>query len=263
VHPELIRVGGFVLPTYGVLVATGFFAALAMLRKRAPRFGIHPDAAIDFGVWVLLAGLLGAKLLLVLVDGPSRYLTSLEGLKELARAGGVFYGGLLGAIVAAVVVMRARGLSFFAIADATAPCIALGQAIGRLGCFSAGCCWGQECSLPWAVTFTDPVASANVGVPLGVPLHPSQLYEALGTALLCLLILKLERRRFSGESFAMYLTGSAVIRFSLELLRGDPRGAIGPFSTSQFIAAGLLALAFAIWLSRRHVPSEAPLPAGG
>ncbi len=259
-HPELIRIGSFVLPTYGVLVATGFFVALGLLRRRAPRFGLPPDAAIDFGVWVLLAGLVGAKLLLVLVDGPSRYLTSLDGLKDLGRAGGVFYGGLLGAIVAAVLVMRARRMSFFAIADATAPCIAIGQAIGRLGCFSAGCCWGKECSLPWAVTFTDPVANANVGVPLNVPLHPSQLYEAVGTALLCLLILALEKRRFSGESFAIYLTGSAVLRFSLEFLRGDPRGSVGAFSTSQFIAAGLLALAVAVYFSRRNVPAESPLP---
>lgn len=255
-HPELLRIGSFALPTYGVLIATGFLAALALFRSRAHRFGLTTEDALDFGVWVLLAGLVGAKLLLVLVDGPSRYFTTLEGLKELSRSGGVFYGGLLSAILAAVLVLKARRLSFFAVADAAAPCIAIGQSIGRLGCLAAGCCWGQQCSLPWAITFTDPIAAENVGVPLHVPLHPTQIYEAIGTAVLCLLILAIEKRRFSGESFTLYLTGTALLRGTVEFFRGDPRGAVGIFSTSQFIALGLLFLALAVFAARRKVPPE-------
>jgi len=180
---------------------------------------------------------------------------------SLARAGGVFYGGLIGAVLATAVLLRRRGIAFWTFADAAAPSIALGQAFGRVGCFLAGCCWGRECSLPWAVTFTSPVAHENVGVPLGVPLHPTQVYEVLGTLLLCALLVRFERRAFSGETFARYVLGYALLRGAIELVRGDPRGEVfGVMSTSQFIALCGVVLGLAIFALRRRIPSV-PKPA--
>ncbi len=252
-HPELIHIGSFALPSYGVMMALGFLAALALLRKRSPAFGIEKDSASDVGIWLLLSGLLGAKLLLVIVEWP-HYVASWDGLKDLARAGGVFYGGLLGAVVGTAILLRVRRIPFFSFADAAAPSIALGQSLGRVGCLLAGCCWGRHCELPWAITFSNPMANENVGVPLGIPLHPTQIYEAVGTLALCVLLLVLERRRYSGETFVRYLFGYAVLRFTIEIFRGDPRGSVfGVMSTSQFIALCLVVAAAGIWAARRKM----------
>jgi phosphatidylglycerol:prolipoprotein diacylglycerol transferase len=257
-HPELIRIGSFALPSYGFMMAVAFLAALWLLRRRAPSFGIEPETATDIGVWLLLSGLVGAKLLLVVVEWPS-YVRSWSEFASLARAGGVFYGGLIGAVVATAILLRLRRISFWTFADAAAPSVALGQALGRVGCFLAGCCWGRECTLPWAVTFTNPVARENVGVPLGVPLHPTQIYEFVGTLVLCLLLLRFERRRFSGETFARYVLGYALLRGTIEFFRGDPRGEVlGVMSTSQFIALCGVAVAVVLWALRRKT---APAPA--
>ncbi|MGA7991643.1 MAG: prolipoprotein diacylglyceryl transferase [Thermoanaerobaculia bacterium] len=259
-HPELIRIGSFALPSYGVLMAVAFLAGLWLLRRRAPAFGIGAETASDVGVWLLLSGLVGAKVLLVIVEWPS-YVRSWKDFLGLARAGGVFYGGLIGAVLATVILLRRRRIPFFTFADLAAPSVALGQAFGRVGCFLAGCCWGKECTLPWAVTFTDPVAHENVGVPLGVPLHPTQVYEIAGTLLLCVLLVRFERRRFSGETFAFYVLGYSLLRGTIEFFRGDPRGAVlGIMSTSQFIAVlGILA-GTGIFALRRRIPSV-PKPA--
>ncbi len=258
-HPELIRIGSFALPTYGVLLAAGFLSALALLRKRAPRFGIAPDAAADVALWLLIGGLVGAKVLLIIVEWP-RYVTSLAGLLELARSAGVFYGGLLGSLLTLVLLIRKHDLPFFSFLDAAAPSAVVGQAIGRLGCLAAGCCWGRECHLPWAITFTDPIAEQNVGVPLHVPLHPTQLYEALGLTVLLVLLLRFEKARFSGQTFGWYLIGAAILRGTVELFRGDPRGSVGDvLSTSQFIAIGMLVAGIGILVLRRR--RAVPVPA--
>jgi len=260
--PELFHLGSFAIPTYGFLMACGFLSGLALLRRRAPTFGLAGDDAVDLGVWVLLAGLVGAKVLLLVVEWKHFHLTDPNSLLELLRSGGVFYGGLIGALLAAAVFLRLRRISFWAVADAAAPSIALGQAIGRLGCFAAGCCWGRECHLPWAVTFTNEVAERNVGVPLGIPLHPTQLYEAAGTLLLCLALVAFEKRRFSGETFAFYLLGYSLLRGTIELFRGDPRGQVfGFLSTSQFIALAGLLLGLGILLVRRRTAKTAPTAA--
>jgi phosphatidylglycerol:prolipoprotein diacylglycerol transferase len=251
-HPELIRIGSFALPSYGVALAVAFLAAIWLLRRRAPSFGVTPDAAADVAIWLLLSGLLGAKVLLLIVEGP-RYLRSRDEFVEFLRSGGVFYGGLIGAVLALSILLRKRHIGFWTFADMAAPCAALGHAIGRIGCFLAGCCWGRECSYPWAVTFTDPVAERNVGVPLNVPLHPTQLYESVGLFALCGLLLAFGKRRFPGQVFALYLGGYALLRGAIEFFRGDPRGVAGiaDVSTSQAIAlVGLLAAA-SIWILNR------------
>lgn len=249
-HPELIHLGPVVLPTYGAALGVAFLLAVLLLKRRAPAYGIDPETAVDMGIWLILSGLLGAKLLLLVVEGPSYYLTSLHGLLELFRAGGVFYGGLLGALVAAVFFVKVRKVPFLSFADAAAPCVALGQAIGRVGCLAAGCCWGARCDKPWAITFTSPKAGENVGVPLNVPLHPTQIYEGVGLLVLVGLLIWFGKGKVPGRTFSLYLTGAAILRFTVELFRGDPRGTVPllGLSTSQGIAIGLFLVGAAIYL---------------
>jgi phosphatidylglycerol:prolipoprotein diacylglycerol transferase len=120
-----------------------------------------------------------------------------------------------------------------------------GHAIGRLGCFLAGCCYGSHCELPWAVTYTDPLAAARAGTPLNEPLHPVQLYE-MGSELALAGFLSwwlLRKSRFTGQVSCFYLIGYAVLRFLYEFLRTDHRGTVGPVSTSQAIALAVVAVA--------------------
>ena len=139
-----------------------------------------------------------------------------------------------------------------------APGIALGHVVGRLGCFLGGCCYGAPTSAPWAVTFTSPDAAANVGTPLGVPLHPTQLYEA-GTELMILFgLLALERkgRSFPGRTFFGYLFVYGISRFIIEFYRGDPRGFVtGGISTSQVLSAVLVVVSIVmlVYLSRQRL----------
>lgn len=258
-HPELLHLGPIVLPTYGAALGAAFVLGILLLRRRAPEYGIDRETAVDMGIWLILSGLLGAKLLLLVVEGPAYYLTSFHGLLELFRAGGVFYGGLLGALIAAVFFVKVKGVPFLGFADAAAPAIAIGQAIGRIGCLSAGCCWGARCEKPWAITFTDPLAGRNVGVPLNVPLHPTQLYEAAGLFLLAGLVLWFGKGRAPGRTFSLYLAGAALLRFTVELFRDDPRGTVPgtSLSTSQGIALALFVLAVAILLFGRRKAGSA------
>lgn len=263
--PVLIDLGFIQVPTYGVLLVTGIVLGLWTAQRRATRVGLPGNHVADLGFWVVLWGLIGAKLLL-LVTSPS-YLTSLSGLWWLLRSGGVFYGGLIGAVVAAWVVFRRYSLPFFPVADALAPSIALGHTFGRLGCFSAGCCFGAPCELPWSVTFTHPLAHEISGTPLNLPLHPVQLYEAAFNLANYLFLAWLFRRRpRPGSVLGAYLLVYGVARFVIELFRGDPdRGFVlgGVLSTSQAIAALMVpaGVALLIWANARKAP--APARVGG
>ena len=179
----------------------------------------------------------------------------------LARSGGVFYGGLIGATLVAFWYIRRHQLPLWTTCDMFAPGIALGHVVGRLGCLMAGCCYGIPTTKPWGITFTDPFAAANVGTPLGVPLHPTQLYEAAAELLILGILLVTERkgRPYPGRTFWLYMLLYAITRFIIEFYRGDERGAVGMFSTSQFISILLapLAVGMLIYLSRR---AEAPVP---
>ena len=176
-YPEIFHLSYF--HTYGVLVAIAFLVALWMAGRLATRAGLNSDAVTNLGIYCALAAIAGAKLMMFLVDLPY-YMQHAGEIFSLAtlQAGGVFYGGLIAALAVAWWYMRRTRLPLWKTADVFAPAIALGHGIGRLGCFSAGCCWGVRTNVPWAVTFTNPVANDLVGVPLNVPLHPTQLYES-------------------------------------------------------------------------------------
>ena len=211
---------------------------------RASQRQLDQTRVLDLGIYIIISALVGAKLLLLLTDVQS-YIDNPRELLTLARSGGVFYGGLILAVVVALWYIRRVGLPLWTTCDVFAPGIALGHIIGRLGCFFAGCCYGKPTDVAWAITFTDPFAAANVGTPLNVPLHPTQLYEAGAEAIILALLLATESRgrRFPGRTFWLYLLLYALSRYAIEIYRGDPRGTVGMFSTSQFISVVLAPLA--------------------
>ena len=260
--PQLFHIGSFFLPTYGVLVAVAFLTALALIGRLAQRAGIPQEAVMNLGIYCALAAIAGAKLMMILVDIP--YYTANPGeIFSLAslQAGGVFYGGLIAALLTAVFYMRRAKLPPLRTADVFAPGIALGHAIGRLGCFSAGCCWGVPTHLPWAVTFQNPAANRLVGVPLGVPLHPTQLYESLAEALIFVVLYRRIRKPHpTGAIISLYLMLYSTARFAVEFVRyheqTNPFG--GPLDTSQWISLGLLVLGGLYWLRLRKRRIAAP-----
>lgn len=248
--PKLIGSGDFFLPTYGVLVALGFLAGLWVAGKLAQRNGLNPEAVKDLGIHLALAGIIGAKLLMILYD-LKHYISNPSDLFSMAtlQAGGVFYGGFLAALAVAFWYLRSKKLPFLATADVFAPGIALGHAIGRIGCFAAGCCWGVECTRPWAVTFHNLDAYKLVGVPLETPVHPTQLYEAVAESIIFAILYRaIAKPHPEGRIIGLYLVLYPAARFAVEFFRAheqaNPFG--GPLSVAQWTALGLLVLGF--WL---------------
>ena len=258
-YPELFRLGSFPIHTYGVFLALAFLGAIMLAVRLGARDGLPKERIYDLCLWMLLASLIGSKVLMLFTEpeyrGNLRALFSLDFL----RSGGVFYGGLLGAVAAGYFLMKRYKLPWWKTADACAPAIALGNVLGRLGCFSAGCCWGKPTTEPWGVRFTE-LAHEITSVPAGVPLHPTQLYESMSVLIVCLMLVWLHRhRRFSGQVILTYGVLYSTIRFVIEFFRDDPRGdilrltTITGLSTSQMIGIvlGLTSLVLLITRWRR------------
>ena len=253
-YPELFSIGPITVYTYGVLLAASYLLGLRLAMWRAKAWGLDANRVLDLGIYIIIAALIGAKLLLLVVDFD-QFRRSPADLLSLARSGGVFYGGLILAVLVAFWYVHKHRLPLWTTCDVFAPGIALGHVTGRLGCLAAGCCYGRPTSLPWGITFTNPLAAANVGTPLGIPLHPTQIYEAGAELLILVVLLATEKRGrpFPGRTFWGYMFLYAVSRYIIENYRGDPRGTVfGIFSTSQFISLLLapLSLAMLVWLSK-------------
>ncbi|MGH9369061.1 MAG: prolipoprotein diacylglyceryl transferase [Thermoanaerobaculia bacterium] len=255
-HPRLVQIGSFYLPTYGVMLAVAYLTAIWWLRRKAIAEGLPEQKILDFSLYVLASAILGAKLLLVLVEWR-HYLDRPGELVEVLRSGGVFYGGLICASVVGIWYLRKHGLPAWRVADMGAPAIALGEGIGRWGCLAAGCCYGKPFDGPFHVTFTDPFANQAVGTPLNVPLHPTQIYLSVNAFLMFLVLRWAYRRRtFDGEVFWLYLLLYSISRGIIEIWRGDlVRGFVIPglLSTSQFIGllTAIASLGMLAYLSRR------------
>ncbi len=234
-HPVLIKIGPLTIHTYGVLIAAGFLLGLALAVRQAKKQFIEPDKIIDLGFYVLLAAILGSRLLFVIINA-GHYLKNPIDIFKIWEGGLVFYGGVILAIPTAIWFIRKKGIDLWNTADIFAPSLAIGHAIGRLGCFSAGCCYGKPAEgLPWAVTFSDPECLARTGIPL----HPTQLYESAGEFVNFIILIVLRRHQsFKGQLLWTYLLLYSVIRFIVEFFRGDEaRGfLIGNISVSQGIS---------------------------
>jgi phosphatidylglycerol:prolipoprotein diacylglycerol transferase len=240
-YPILFRIGSFPVNTYGVFLALAFLCAIFVTVRLAARDGLPKEKIYDLCLWLLLSSLIGSKLLMLFTEPEYRANPKLLFSLDFLRSGGVFYGGLIGALLAGFFLMRRWKLPWWKTADACAPGIALGNFFGRQGCFSAGCCWGKPTTLPWGVQFTE-AGHEITGVPTGVHLHPTQLYESFAMLLVFFFLLWLHKqKKFSGQVILTYAVIYATVRFLIEFLRDDPRGdvlgltTLTGLSTSQMI----------------------------
>jgi phosphatidylglycerol:prolipoprotein diacylglycerol transferase len=262
VLPRLFQFGNFSLPTYGLMAALGLIFGLMLIVKLGREQGLDPDKVWNLGIIAILSGLVGAKVLMVLVD--FRYYAQHPGeifsLSTL-QAAGVYSGGFVLALAMCIWYMRRNGMPVLRTCDVFAPGLALGHAFGRIGCFAAGCCYGRETHVPWAVTFTNPLASEIVGTPLNVPLHPTQVYEMIVEfANALFLVWLIRRKKFEGEIIGTYMIIYGVARYFIEFYRGDPgRGDfLGFMSGTQAVALGLVIVGGLLWM--RRVPLRQPVP---
>ena len=258
-YPTLFHIGSFPVNTYGVFLALAFLCAIFVTVRLAARDGLQKEKIYDLCLWLLLSSLVGSKLLMLFTEPEYRANPKLLFSLDFLRSGGVFYGGLIGALLAGFFLMRRWKLPWWKTADACAPGIALGNFFGRQGCFSAGCCWGKPTTLPWGVQFTE-AGHEITGVPTGVHLHPTQLYESFAMLIVFFFLLWLHRKKkFSGQVILAYAVIYATVRFLIEFVRDDPRGdvlgltTLTGLSTSQLIGlvVGIAALIVLIVRWRR------------
>ncbi len=219
-HPILFTFGSFSLYTYGLFLALGFMAAVWFSKRNARFYDIKPDDISDLFFVVLVCGILGARLLYVVINFAD-FRSSPMDMVKIWNGGLVFFGGFMGAVAGSAVLLRIKKLPFFTTADAISPGVALGHAFGRLGCLFAGCCYGRQCDLPFAVKFTHPDSLA----PLHIYLHPTQVYMAASNLFLFFLLVWIQKhKRFHGMVFLSYVMLYSVFRFIIEFFRGDFRG---------------------------------------
>lgn len=246
--PKLIQFGDLYLPSYGVMVALAFLAGLLVTTKLARLVKLNEETITNLVIYCALAGLAGAKLFMILFDWQD-YLANPAQLISLStlQAAGVYQGGFLLALGFAIWYMRKHALPMLLTMDVFSPGLALGHAVGRIGCFLAGCCYGTHCDLPWAVHFHDVEAYKLTSVPLEVPLHPTQIYESIfNFALFAMLWRFFRRAPAHGSVFAVYLVLYSTFRFCVEFVRHHDQALTAGLSNTQWIS--LVTLAAGIWL---------------
>jgi len=266
-YPELFRIGDFPITSYGLWLAVGMLLALFVASRLAARDGLPRERIYDLGLWTLIGGLLGSKILMFLVEDGVQIFTL-----DFLRSGGVYYGGLIGGFLAAVIIVRLYKLPFWKVADALAAGLALGQAFGRQGCFAAGCCWGKPTDLFWGIHFTE-AGHEYTGVPMYGPegadlyLHPTQLIESFTMlAVFGLLVWLHRRKKFDGQVLIAYGIIYSIFRFSIEFIRDDPRGdlfgltTMTGLSTSQLVSLIVAAASIVFMVMRLRSARQVETP---
>jgi phosphatidylglycerol---prolipoprotein diacylglyceryl transferase len=245
------------------MAALGMICGLTVIFRLARFRGLDPEEMWNLGGIAAFSGILGSKLLLLLIDWRD-YAADPGRIFSMAtlQSGGVFSGGLLLAIACSWWYVRRKNIPFLSAADVFAPGVALGHAFGRIGCLSAGCCFGRPTNLPWAITFHNPWAAEFSGTPLNQPLHPTQLYECVAEAInFAFLYWLCKRKKFEGQIIALFMIVYGIERFVFEFFRGDPgRGEVlgGLITGTQAIALGLVISGFVIYLRRTPLRAVSP-----
>lgn len=248
---DLFTIGSFTVHGYGLMIGLGFLLAVLVGCYRAKRYGLSDDELINIAISVLIFGFLGGKLMFIIVEFKSFLQTPLA---VIGSEGFVVYGGIISGILTIYVYCRLKKLPFLSYFDLVAPSVALNQALGRVGCFLAGCCYGRETDCAIGVVFPQ-----NSLAPAGLRLIPTQLFSAGGDLLLAVgLMIYARRAKYRGNVSAFYLLFYSIGRFIIEIFRNDERGAVGALSTSQFISIFTLAFAvgFLIYNRKKGIPAE-------
>ena len=241
-HPVLLNIGNFNLYTYGLFVALGFMTAVWVSQKNAATHDISPQAVTDIFFVILVSALFGARLLYVLINF-NNYKDNWLDIFKIWNGGLVFFGGFLGAVIASFIYMKMQNFNTWKTADLLSPGVALGHALGRLGCFFAGCCYGKICDLPFAIKFTNPESLA----PLEVYLHPTQIYSVLSNFILFFILMGIQKKKkFNGMVFLTYIMLYSLFRFIIEFFRGDFRGNFIFDSISMSQGIGLMVFFIAL-----------------
>jgi phosphatidylglycerol:prolipoprotein diacylglycerol transferase len=266
------------LHTYGLLIASAFLVGIWLAQREARRRGQDPERLADLAFWILVAALVGSRVYYIFVNWDdyfgARALVStpvgrIPRLLAVWEGGLVFYGGFIGAALTAWWYMRRAGMGFLAHADTLIPSVAFGHFLGRLGCYAAGCCWGEVAHghLPWAARFppeslayqtfesrphgTEFLAADRLTT---LPLHPVQLYESFGELAIFFLLVAVVRPRkaFHGQVLATWLLVYAVLRTVVELFRGDvERGVYFGLGAGQWTSIAIFAAGAAVWARAR------------
>jgi len=252
VFPDLFSIGPITLHTYGLFIALGLVSAVYLALRSSEEYGLQRQMVMDMAFWAALFGVLGARAAFVLMN-MDLYSTNPISMFKIWQGGLVFSGGMIASIAFMIVYIRKKRLEFWKVADLFAPSIALGASIGRLGCFSAGCCYGKPCNLPFAVVFHNPHSLA----PLNVPLHPTQLYHAALLFIIFLILMRLRKRRlFDGQVFLWFLILHSFQRLFVERFRGDFRNHIPGTEMTVTQLISLLILTAAIFLLLKKRPKK-------
>lgn len=250
IDPVAFRLLGVQVRWYGLILVVAAAVAIRVARRGADRRGLGAQVVMDGTLWVGAAALVGARLLYVAQNELSSLAADPARILMVWMGGLSFYGGLVAALLALVVFARRRGIPLMSLLDVAAPAAAIGQAIGHLGCLVGGDSYGVPSDLPWAVIYRNAGALA----PQGIPLHPTQAYEAILLGMLFVgLWLGRERLEHQGHGTvaAAYLLGLAAIRFELFYLRDEPAVLLG-LKTAQLIGLGVAGLAIALFIAARR-----------
>jgi phosphatidylglycerol:prolipoprotein diacylglycerol transferase len=249
-YPTLLHLGKLTIYTYGFFLALGFLAGIFLAKYEAKRVGEDPDKILDLAFYILIAAIVGSRIFYVATN-PKIYLDAPLEMFKIWNGGLVFYGGFIAALITALVYMRIKGMPVWKTTDIMAPSLALGQTLGRLGCFFAGCCFGKTCELPWAVTFNHPDSLA----PVGIPIHPTQLYSAITNFLIFIFLFSFRKKiKFDGQLLWIYVFLYGITRSIIEMFRDDFRGELvfGVLSISQATGCLMVILAVIMYVILRN-----------
>ncbi len=269
-YPTIVRVGSFEVTSFGVFVALAFLVAGFILRRESERLALPPQLADRLLVGAVIGGLIGAKLYFLGLYWPATAANPWRAIT--ARGGLVWYGGFAGATIAILLILQRRAIAIAPVADACAPALALGYAVGRLGCFFVGDDYGRPTTLPWGVRFAAGPTPSTVGnlreafhlsIPPGLPddavltVHPTQLYETVLMATAFLVLWKWRRDpRLTGRLFGLYLLLAGAERFVIEFVRAKDDRLVGLFTVAQALSALAMVVGI-VWLRSRRPPGPA------